>query len=415
MDVFELKHMMRKETSYLVGGWDGEDRGYIEDRVHGYLASWKQQQGIELDPKVEALAVKQLCDDLGGYGPIHDLLMDPHITEIMINGPHRIYVEKDGRTQQVSIAFDDDKHLAYMIDHMIKPSGRRVDESSPCADFSLPDGSRVNVTIPPLSVDGTSVTIRKLIQSIDSLDKLVELGTLDVRMANFLVHCLHGGLNMLFAGATGTGKTTTINILSQYIPEGERIVTIEDTLELRLSEGNFVRLLTRPPDIHGKGEISTRFLFANALRMRPSRLILGEVRGAEAMDYIQAVNSGHRGTLAVLHAATPRDAITRLETMSLYAGLDLPMWSVRNQVESGLDLIVQHTQLSDGSRKITHITELAGQDKDQIKLNDIFRYEEEESGEDAELKGHFSAISRPSFLSALKKRGIQVEDSLFEN
>ncbi|MDA1044353.1 MAG: ATPase, T2SS/T4P/T4SS family, partial [Verrucomicrobia bacterium] len=333
----------------------------------------------------------------------------------MINGPYSIFVEKDGRTIETDVTFDDEKHLMYAIDHMIKRSGRRIDQSSPCADFSLADGSRVNVTIPPLSVDGVSVTIRKLIQSINSLEALVALGTLDERMANFLIHCLNGGVNMLFAGATGTGKTTTINILSQYIPEGERIITIEDTLELNLRPGNFVRLLSRPADIHGHGEISIRFLFTNALRMRPARLILGEVRGAEAMDFIQAINSGHRGTLAVVHASSPRDAVTRLETMSLYAGLDLPMWSIRNQVASGLDLIVQHAQLSDGSRKITHITELVGQDKDEILLKDIYRYEAEDSEKDGKIRGKFVALEAPTFLAALRKRGVHMEADLFEN
>jgi pilus assembly protein CpaF len=415
MDVSDFKHMLRKETRYLTDGWDGTNRVYLETRVREYLDGWLRTRAVEIDPEDEALVIKQLCDDFGGFGPIHDLLADPHVTEIMINGPRNIYVEKDGHAVHVPIAFDDDKHLDYVIAHMIAPSGRRLDPSSPCADFSLADGTRVNVTIPPLSVGGTSVTIRKLIRSIDSLNTLVDLGTLDARMANFLVNCLRGRVNILFSGATGTGKTTTINILSRYMSADERVITIEDALELSLLHGNLVRLLTRPPDIHGKGEISLRFLFTNALRMRPSRLILGEIRGSEAMDYIQAVNTGHAGTLAVIHASRPRDAVTRLETLALYAGLDLPVWVIRKQIASGLQLIVQHAQLPDGSRKITQIAELVGMDKDEIILKDIFRYEVEDTDKDTELRGAFVAVEPPTFLSSLRKRGIHMDEALFRN
>lgn len=414
MNIHDLKHMLRKESTYLTDGWNGNNRDYLEARVQKYLETWKRKRAVEIDPEVEALVVKQVCDDFGGFGPIRDLLADPHVTEIMINGPHNVYVEKDGRTVQSSVTFDDAKHLDYVVDHMIKPSGRRVDQSSPCADFSLTDGTRVNVTIPPLSVDGVSVTIRKLIRSLNSLDALVDLGTLDVRMANFLINCLEGRINILFSGATGTGKTTTVNILSQYLHDGDRVVTIEDALELDCRCGNQVRLLVRPADLHGKGEVSMRYLFRNALRMRPSRLILGEIRGAEAMDYIQALNTGHKGTLAVLHASTPEDAVTRLETMALYAGLNLPIWSIRKQIASGLDLIIQHAQLPDGSRKITHITELVGLEGDDVALKDIYRYEAEDTEKDAEIRGTFSAMGPPAFLSLLRKRGIHME-GLFEN
>lgn len=413
MNANEIKQMLRKETSYLTDGWDGRDRDYLAGRMHGFLSTWAAQHGAEIDESVLDRAVDELCDDFRGYGPIQRLLEDPRVTEIMISGPHKIFVERDGRKMRVEARFDDVKHLQYIVDKMIAPSGRRVNESNPCADFSLEGIARVNVTLPPLAADGISVTIRKMVQSIGTLADIVEMGTLDVRMANFLVACLQGGINMLFCGATGTGKTTTINLLGAYIDEGERIVTIEDTLELGLKQGNVVRLLTRPADAQGKGEVGLRFLLANALRMRPSRIILGEIRGAEAMEYLQALNSGHKGTLAVLHAATPQDALTRLETMALYAGLDLPSWAIRRQIASGLQLIVQHEQLMDGSRKITYITEVAGLQNNEIVLKDIYRYELQETDSESKIKGRFLALGPPSFAPRLKKQGIEMEEALF--
>lgn len=412
MNIFDIKRKLRKETSYLTDGWNQVDREYLESRMYNLLAEW-QNGGSILDPDVVASAVKSLCDDFAGYGPLQDFLDDPYVNEIMANGPYKIYVEKNGHKMLSSARFDDEDHMRYMINKMVHATGRRVDNDSPCADVSLPDGSRVNITIPPLSVDGISITIRKLVHSIKTLEDIINLGTLDVRMAEFLVGCLRGKLNILFAGATGTGKTTTINILSPYIDETDRVITIEDTLELNMGQGNIVRLLTRPADAQGNGYVGTRFLFTNALRMSPSRIILGEVRGMEALDYIQALNSGHRGTLAVLHAATPRDSITRLETLALYAGLDLPSWSIRKQIESGLDLIVQHEQLLDGSRKITYITELVGIKDDEIDLKDIYRYEIDERDTDLNIKGRFVAMGPPTFLSDLAKLGIQMDDSLF--
>ncbi len=413
MHARDIKKMMRKETSYLTSGWDGRDPHYLAERMRAFLASWASQHGRTIDEAMADKTIKELCDDFRGYGPIQDLLEDPHVTEIMIIGPNKVFVERDGRKTSTDARFDDENHLQYAINKMIAPSGRRLNEASPCADFSLGGRARVNVTLPPLAADGISVTIRKMAHSIGALSDIVDLGTLDVRMANFLVGCLQGGINMLFSGATGTGKTTSINLLSAYIDEGERIVTIEDTLELALNQANLVRLLTRPPDALGQGEIGLRYLLSNALRMRPSRIILGEIRGAEAMEYLQALNSGHKGTLAVLHAATPQDAVTRLETMALYAGLDLPSWAIRRQIASGLHLIVQHEQLMDGSRKITYITEVAGLRDNDIALQDIFRYEVEETGEDTRIKGRFVAVQPPSFLPHLRKLGIEMEDALF--
>jgi len=297
---------------------------------------------------------------------------------------------------------------------MIAPSGRRVDESSPCVDFSLNDGSRVNVILPPLAIKGATVTIRKFLDFIQSTDDLVKMGTIDGRMAEFLRACVKAKVNILFSGATGSGKTTTLEVLSSYINSDERIITIEDALELKLRQEHVVNLLTRPSNIEGKGEVSPRELFRNTLRMRPTRIILGEVRGEEALDYLQALNSGHRGSLAVIHASTPADAISRLETMALYAGINFPAWAIRNQISSGLDLIVQQAQLSDGSRKITHITEVGKMKDNQVELKNIFSYEIEEVSTDASVKGEFKAENVPGFMPIFKKKGIEINKNIFK-
>jgi pilus assembly protein CpaF len=289
-----------------------------------------------------------------------------------------------------------------------------VDESFPYVDFSLDGGSRVNVIIPPLAVGGAVITIRKLSRSIRKIEDLLNLGTIDKRMGEFLVACIKAKINILFSGATGSGKTTTLEVLSSYINPEERIVTIEDALELNLQQEHVVRLLTRPPNIEGKGEISLRDLFRNTLRMRPTRIILGEIRGEEAMDYLQALNSGHKGCLAVIHATTPLDAVRRLETMALYAGLNLSSQVIRQQICSGLDLIIQCEQLIDGSRKITYITEVEKLKEERIILKDIFRYEIE-GVKETEIKGRFKAINKPSFLDLLKKRGVFIKEEIFKD
>jgi len=415
MNAKEIKQELRKQTSYLTDGWNGTDKEYLAEKMHRFVDAWVREKRLEVDQGTVDTAIKELCDDFRGYGPIQDLLDDPHVTEVMVNGPHKIFVEKDGHHLRSNARFEDVKHLQYVIQKMITPSGRRVDDSMPCMDFSLPGGSRVNVTLPPLAVDGISMTVRKLVQSIASLEDIVKLGTLDVRMANFLIQCLRGRVNMLFSGGTGTGKTTTINLLSAHIDEGERIVTIEDTLEFGLKQSNLVRLLTRPPDIEGKGEVGLRYLFANSLRMRPSRIILGEIRGSEAMDYLQALNSGHKGTMAVLHASSPQDAVARLETMALFSGIDLPSWAIRKQIASGLHLVVQHEQLMDGSRKIVCISELAGIKDNEIVLNDIYRYELEGTDSQRRITGKFIALGPPAFVTKLRKQGMVMEDSLFRD
>ncbi|MCM8787602.1 MAG: CpaF family protein [Candidatus Omnitrophica bacterium] len=416
MDIKEIKKELRKELSYTLGDGQKLTENTIRERITNIFNYWETQKNRYIDNSIKEVVIRELCDEFLGWGPLKKLMEDPNVTEIMINGYSKVYVEKDGKKTPTDIAFDDETHLRHIIEKMLLPTGRRVDESYPFVDFSLKDGSRVNVIIPPLSVGGTTVTIRKFLRTINQIEDLVNLGTIDMRMAKFLVSCIKAKINILFSGATGSGKTTTLEVLSQYISPSERIIVIEDTLELTLRQDHVVRLLTRPPNIEGKGEITIRDLFINTLRMRPTRIILGEVRGAEAMDYLQALNSGHKGCLAVIHASTPTDALTRLETMALYAGLYMPVWAIRKQIASGLELIVQHEQLIDGSRKITYITEvedvLSGE---EVVLRDIFRYEIEGLDKDGKVKGAFRAKNVPTFLHLFKKKGIEVDPEIFKD
>jgi len=412
--IAEIKKQLRKELSFILSEKEKLSEDVIRQKILNILNYWQNQKNYYIDEKIKDTIIKELCDEFLSYGPIKRLMEDPHITEIMINGPYKIYVEKEGKKVITDVKFDDETQLRHMIEKMMLPTGRRVDESFPYVDFSLQDGTRVNVIIPPLSVYGTTVTIRKFLRSISQIDDLVNLGTIDDRMAKFLVACIKAKINILFSGATGAGKTTTLEVLSGYINPQERIIVIEDTLELSLRQDHVVRLLTRPQNIEGKGEITIRDLFINTLRMRPTRIILGEIRGAEAMDYLQALNSGHRGCLAVIHASSPADAISRLETMALYAGLYIPVWAIRKQIASGIDLIVQHEQLTDGSRKITYITEVEGIQNDEIKLRDIFTYEIEEVTKDGKVKGNFKAKNIPTFSDVFKKRGVDLNEDIFK-
>ncbi len=414
MDFNKIKSELRKEISIWIGGESKVTTSFIKERAQLFFARMKEAgKYTELDQATIDRIVNSLCSDYLGLGPLQQLMNDPEITEIMINGPDSVYIEKKGKRVPSQVKFESKDHLRYIIEKMISPSGRRVDESSPYVDFSLKDGSRVNVILPPLAVDGTTVTVRKFLRSIERAEDLVALGTINKQMAEFLVACIKAKMNILFSGATGSGKTTTLEVLSSYIDASERIITIEDALELNLRQDHVVRLLTRPANIEGRGEISPRDLFRNSLRMRPNRIILGEIRGKEAMDYLQALNSGHRGSLAVIHASDPDDTLTRLETMALYAGLNMPVWAVRRQVSQGLDLIVQQEQLQDGSRRITYITEVGELENDQIVLRDIFTYEVEELTEDFKVKGSFQAKNKPSFFNLFKKKGIKIDESIF--
>ncbi len=383
------------------------------DYIYEYL---EKERNVKLTQKERSGLSDELKDELFGWGPLEALMADKEVTEIMINGPFTVYIEKNGHKVLTDVMFDDEPHLRYTVDKMLTPTGRRVDESYPYVDFSLSDGSRVNVIIPPVSASGTVVTIRKFLASLDMIDDLVKLGTLDARMGDFLSACVRAKVNMIFSGATGCGKTTTLEVLSSCIGEEERIVTIEDALELHLRQKHVVRLLTRPHNIEGKGSVSIRDLFINTLRMRPMRIILGEIRGQESLDYLQALNSGHRGSLAVIHASSPEDVVTRLETMVFYSSVSLPLWAIRKQISQGLDLIVQQEQLVDGSRKITRISEVGElQDNSVIDIRDIFVYEKEGVDSSGKVKGVFKSTGIiPSFLPLFKQSGVSIDQKIFK-
>lgn len=414
MDIKKVKEEMRRVMGMWVGQEEKLSREFLTQKANQIFVNLEGENKLILEKTVKDNIISSLCDDFLGFGPLQRLMDDKTVTEIMINGPYKVYIEKAGRNIASNVKFDDAAHLRYIIEKMISPSGRRVDESSPYVDFSLTDGSRVNVILPPLAVKGATVTIRKFLCYIKSLEDLVKLGTIDTRMAEFLKACIKARINILFSGATGSGKTTTLEVLSSYIDHSERIITIEDALELNLHQDHVVNLLTRPTNIEGKGGISSRELFRNTLRMRPNRIILGEIRGEEALDYLQALNSGHKGSLAIIHASTPADAINRLETMVLYSGINLPDWAINTQISSGLDLIVQLDQLSDGSRKATHITEVGKVKDNKVELRDIFRYEVEEDSTGSRVKGAFKAKNVPEFLPLLGRKGIKIDESFFK-
>jgi pilus assembly protein CpaF len=370
------------------------------------------EAGISRDDR-ERL-VSEISDDILGHGPIERLLADDSVTEIMVNGPFDIWVERQGRLYQTTVRFNDDSHLRRIINKMVAQVGRRIDESSPMVDARLPDGSRVNAVIPPLSLSGPLITIRKFANKRLDLQEMIRLGTLQDETVDFLQRCIAGQLNCLISGGTGTGKTTLLNALSQAVSDAERIVTIEDAAELQLKQAHVLRLEGRPKNIEGQGEISIRDLVRNALRMRPDRIIVGEVRGAEALDMLQAMNTGHDGSLTTVHANSPRDALARIETMVLMAGYDLPLRAIRQQVASALDLIVHLERLEDGSRRVTAITEVQRMESEVITLQDIFVFKIENIRPDRTVVGRLEATGlRPTFLYKFEKRGISLPNDLF--
>jgi pilus assembly protein CpaF len=355
----------------------------------------------------------QLLDEILGYGPIQPLLNDDTINEIMVNGPYKVYIERKGKIEKTNITFRDSEHLMRIIDRILAPLGRRVDESCPYMDARLPDGSRVNVIIPPLSLVGPVLTIRKFAKIPFTVEKLIEIGTITPEAVEFLKACIIARLNIVISGGTGSGKTTFLNVLSGFIPNDERIITIENAAELQLRQEHVVTLETRPPNIEGKGEVTMRDLVINALRMRPDRIIVGEVRGGEALDMLQAMNTGHDGSLTTLHANSPRDALSRLETMVLMAGIEIPIKAIRQQIASALDLIVHMERLRDGSRKVVQITEVQGMEGDTIVLQDIFVFEQ--TGiEDGKIVGRLRPTGiRPKFMEKIEAAGIYLPPDIF--
>ena len=359
-------------------------------------------------------AVTEMLNELLGYGPIENLMNDPRITEIMINGTQNVYMEKDGSTRTTDITFDDDDHLMYLVHKLLLPTRRRVDESYPYTEISFKDGCRVNIIIPPLALDGPAVTIRKFLKDIKVAEDLVNLGTMDKRISDFLVAAIKVQASIIFSGATGAGKTTTLNVLSSYISDDERIVTIEDTAELRLKQRHVVRLESRQPNIEGRGEVTIRDLFKNCLRMRPDRIILGEIRSGEALDMLQAICSGHRGSLAVIHAHTAQDVIFRLETMVLTSGVQIGLEAIHRQIAASINLIVQQEQLVDGSRKITQVAQVSGLKDGQVVLEDIFFYEIEGVDADGKVRGKWKATGViPNFYHLFVKTGVELPPEIF--
>jgi pilus assembly protein CpaF len=363
--------------------------------------------------------VREISDDILGYGPLEPLLRDDGVTEIMVNGFDRIYIERGGKIEPAQAAFADNGHLLRIIDKIVSQVGRRVDEASPMVDARLPDGSRVNAVIPPLALRGPTLTIRKFSRDPYTMDDLIGFGTLTGKSAHFLAACVRGKLNVLISGGTGTGKTTTLNALSAFVPGDERIVTIEDAAELQLQQEHVIPLESRPPNIEGQGEIRIRELVRNALRMRPDRIIVGEVRGPETLDMLQAMNTGHEGSLTTIHANSPRDALSRLETLVLTAGVDLPLRAIREQIASAFDLLVQISRLVDGSRRITHITEVLRMESDVITLQDVFFArppDEEASGETraVRLLGPLVCTGlKPHFLEKLAANAVVLPPTFF--
>jgi len=356
-----------------------------------------------------------LYAEIIGYGPIQPLLDDPEISEVMVNRYNQVYVEKKGKLVLTDVQFAGDQQVMQVIEKIVAPIGRRIDESSPMVDARLPDGSRVNAIIPPLALKGPSITIRKFARKPITIEQLVEWGTLTKSMAIFLEACVKARLNVVVSGGTGSGKTTTLNVLSSFIPDDERIVTIEDAAELQLRQEHVVSLETRPTNIEGKGEISIRNLVKNALRMRPDRIVVGECRGGEALDMLQAMNTGHDGSLTTGHANSPRDMIARLETMVMMAGMELPVKAIREQIASAVDLIVQVARLKDGTRKITHITEVQGMEGDVVVLQDLFLFRQTGITPEGKVAGHLTSTGiRPKFYEQLEEHGCSLPDEIFE-
>jgi pilus assembly protein CpaF len=356
----------------------------------------------------------EIADDILGYGPLERLLADDSITEIMVNGPGEIWIERQGRLYETTVRFTDTSHLRRIINRMVAQIGRRIDESSPMVDARLPDGSRVNAIIAPLSLSGPLLTIRKFSRKRLTLDDMVNIGTLSAEAVDFLQRCIQAQLNILISGGTGSGKTTLLNALSASVPDSERIVTIEDAAELQLRQRHVLRLESRPPNIEGEGQVAIRDLVRNSLRMRPDRIIVGEVRGAEALDMLQAMNTGHDGSLSTVHANSPRDAMHRVETMVLMAGFDLPVRAIRQQISSALDLIVHLERLEDGSRRVTAVTEVQRMESDVVTMQDIFEFKVEAVASDRTVTGKLHATGlRPIFLSKFEKRGVELPAGLF--
>ncbi len=391
----------------------GASPAELEKSINAAIGKLSEENGWRITAQLRNAVLRLAMSELRGFGPLDPLLNDDTVSEIMVNGPNTVYVERKGVIERSPVIFYDDDHVLRITDRIISPLGRRVDESSPMVDARLPDGSRVNAIIPPVALNGPCLTIRKFARDPFKADDLVRFGTITQEIADFLEACVRGELNILVSGGTGSGKTTTLNVLSSFIPNTERIVTIEDAAELQLQQEHIVTLESRPPNLEGRGEVPIRQLVRNSLRMRPDRIIVGEVRGAEALDMLQAMNTGHEGSMSTLHANAPRDALTRLETMVLMAGVDLPARAIRDQIVSALDLIVQQSRLRDGSRKIVALTEVQRPEGDVITMQDIFTFKQTGLDESGHVLGEHAYTGLcPLFIDRLLALGVALPTAL---
>jgi pilus assembly protein CpaF len=386
---------------------------YREALNHMLLEAYAQTR-LQLPATLRDQLFHDILDEMLGYGPIQPLLDDPTITEVMINGANKVYIEREGKLTKTGIRFENDAQVSHLIDRIILPLGRRIDADSPTVDARLPDGSRVNAVVPPVAIDGPSITIRKFRKDKLSMDQLIELGSITQNVAAFIRACVISRFNVLISGGTGSGKTTLLNVISSFIPETERIVTIEDAAELQLQQDHVVRLETKAPNVEGTGMVTVRDLVRNALRMRPDRIVVGECRGGEALDMLQAMNTGHDGSLTTLHANAPRDALSRLETLCMMAGMELPIKVLREQAASAIDLIVQLSRIKDGTRKVTYVTEVAGMEGETIVLTDIFKFEQSGTGPNGKVIGSLRPTGiRPLFTPRLEAAGFKLGAEIF--
>lgn len=394
---------------------DGTDQAEnLEKEISLIVESFLDDEGTYVTKLERQKLISEIIDESIGFGPINPLIHDPSVSEIMVNGPDQVYVEKKGKLTLSDVRFKDDQHVMRVIEKIVAPLGRRIDESSPMVDARLPNGSRVNVIIPPLSLNGPTITIRKFSEKPFTVKDLINFGTMTPNVAMLLKACVEARLNIVVSGGTGSGKTTTLNVISSFIPEDERIVTIEDAAEIQLGQEHIIRLETRPPNIEGKGAVTIRDLVRNSLRMRPDRIVVGEVRSGEALDMLQAMNTGHDGSMTTGHANTPRDMLARLETMVLMAGMELPVKAIREQIASAVDIIVQQSRLKDGTRRITHITEVMGMEGDVITLQDIFVFKQNGKDEKGRVHGSITPTGiKPRFIEKLEEFGIMLPNDIF--
>jgi pilus assembly protein CpaF len=412
-DMIKFKNYLIENLSRALEGQDipmDKQREYV---IQGISDVYDRSQ-LRLPDGVRQQLSRDVLDEVLGFGPIQSLLDDPDVSEVMVNGPKKVYVEKKGQLVKTPVVFENDQHVLRVIDKIVLPLGRHVDADSPAVDARLPDGSRVNAIVPPVALDGPTITIRKFSKEKLGIQKLIEYGSMTENMGNFLRACVLARLNIIISGGTGSGKTTLLNVLSGFIPENERIVTVEDAAELQLQQEHVVRLETKTASADGHGAMTIRDLVRNCLRMRPDRIVVGECRGGEALDMLQAMNTGHDGSLTTIHANTPRDALSRVETLVMMAGMDLPIKVIRQQVASAVDVIVQQSRLKDGSRKVTAITEVAGMEGDTVVLTDVFKFEQTGVDKNGRIVGDLKPTGiRPLFTPKLESAGLKLGPEVF--